>query len=435
MTIIRLLPVLLSALLISAHFFRSGNIGLAVVSTSAPFMLLINRRWVMYVISGLLLLGALVWIETTFAFIHIRQALGMPWLRLGAILGSVTVLTALSGLVFRKKKIADIYARAAESAIPSSAAFFLTGFILTMVQLKVKLPLLLLERFIPGGGWIEIFFLSLYAAYITEKMVDRAGSSKWRRRIWALFSIVFFGQLALGLAGAEQFLMTGKLHLPIPAMIIAGPLFRWESSIMLFLFAGALVLVGPAWCSHLCYIGAWDDAASRKLRKPKKLPAWRQPVRVAILFLVLAVAMGLRLLGVSMTVATFLGLLFGLIGVGVMLFWSRRTGAMTHCITWCPIGVLAIWLGKISPFRIRINDSCSDCGICRLSCRYDALNLADIKNRKPNISCTLCGDCIGSCGDRSIEYRFLGLKADYARTLFIVLAVSLHTVFLGLGRI
>lgn len=435
MTVLRLLPVLLSALLIAAHFFRAGNIGLAVVSTSAPLMLLMNRRWVIYVISGMLLLGALVWIEATFTFIHIRQALGMPWARLGAILGSVTVLTALSALVFRKKKIVDLYARAMETAVQSSAAFFLTGFILTMVQIKVKLPLLLLERFIPGGGWIEILMLSVYAAFITEKMLDRAESSKWRRRIWALFSIVFFGQLALGLAGAEQFLMTGKLHLPIPAMIIAGPLFRWESSIMLFLFAGALVLVGPAWCSHLCYIGAWDDAASRKLRKPKKLPAWRQPVRIAILFLIIAVAVGLRLAGVSMTIATFLGLLFGLIGVGVMFFWSRRTGAMTHCITWCPIGVLATWLGKISPFRIRINDSCSDCGICRLSCRYDALNLADIKNRKPNISCTLCGDCIGSCNDRSIEYRFLGLKADHARTLFIVLAVSLHTVFLGLGRI
>lgn len=435
MTVIRLLPVLLSALLIAAHFFRSGNIGLAVVSISAPFMLLINRRWVMHVISGMLLLGAMVWIETTFAFIHIRQALGMPWVRLGAILGLVTVLTASSGLVFRKKKITDIYTGAMETAVPPSAAFFLTGFILTMAHIKVSLPLLLLERFIPGGGWIEIFLLSVYAAFITEKMLDRAESSKWRRRIWALFSIVFFGQLALGLAGVEKFLMTGKLHLPIPAMILAGPLFRWESSIMLFLFAGALVLAGPAWCSHLCYIGAWDDAASRKLRKPKKLPAWRQPVRVAIMILVMATAVGLRLLGVSMTVATFLGLLFGLIGIGIMLIWSRRTGAMTHCITWCPIGVLAVWLGKISPFRIRINDGCSDCGICRLSCRYDALNLTDIRNREPNISCTLCGDCIGSCGDRAIEYRFPGLKADHARTLFIVLAVSLHTVFLGLGRI
>jgi len=435
MNLVRLSPVLLSALIMAAHFYRTGNVGLAVVSTSAPLILFMKRRWVAYVIPGLLLLGAMVWINTTFAFIHIRQALGMPWMRLAVILGTVTLLTALSALVFSRKKLVGTYSRAMETAIPSAAAFFLTGFILTTVQFKVKLPLLLLERFIPGGGWIEIFFLAVYAAFITEKMLDRTQSAKWRRRVWALFSVVFFGQLVLGLAGMEQFLMTGKLHLPIPAMIIAGPLFRWETSIMLFLFAGAVVLVGPAWCSHLCYIGAWDDAASRKRRKPKKLPAWRKPVQIAMFILITLTAVGLRLAGVSMTVATFMGLVFGLAGVGIMVIWSRKSGAMTHCTTWCPIGVLVVWVGKISPFRIRINDSCNDCGICRLSCRYDALNLTDIKKRKPGISCTLCGDCIGSCKDSSIEYRFLGMKAEHAGILFIVLAVSLHTVFLGLGRI
>jgi hypothetical protein len=28
---------------------------------------------------------------------------------------------------------------------------------------------LLAERFIKGGGWIEIFFLSLYSAWLVEK--------------------------------------------------------------------------------------------------------------------------------------------------------------------------------------------------------------------------------------------------------------------------
>jgi len=435
MTLLRLLPVILSALLLGAHFYRGGNVGLAIVSGSVPFILLFRRKWVTYAVSGLLLVGALVWLEVTFAFVHIRQALGLPWVRLAVILGSVTVVTGLSALVFRKKKLHALYNRAIATAVPSAAAFFLTGFILAMVQIKVSMPLLLLERFISGGGWIEIFALSVYAAFITEKMLEKGQTSKWRRRIWGLFSIVFFGQLALGLAGFDVFLMTGELHLPVPAMIIAGPLFRWESSIMLFLFAGALVMIGPAWCSHLCYIGAWDNAAAQGRRKPKKLPVWRRPVQIGILILMVLTALGLRLAGVSMTVATFLGLLFGLIGVGIMFFWSRKSGAMTHCITWCPIGVLATWLGKISPFRMRINDSCDNCGLCRLSCRYDALNLTDIKKRKPGISCTMCGDCIGSCDDGYIEYRFLGLKADRARTLFIILAVALHTVFLGLGRI
>lgn len=435
MNFVLLIPVVLSAILLGAHFLRVDNFGLVAVSLISPSILFLRRKWVLYAVQGLLIIGAVVWIDTTLNLIQVRQIIGESWVRLVAILSAVTLFTAGSILVFRNRRIRQYFSVGAEQAVPGTAAFFLTGFILAIVQLKVKLPLLLLERFIPGGGWIEILFLSVYAAWVTEKILDRAQSSKWRRRIWTAFSIVFFAQLALGLAGLEKFLMTGKLHLPIPAMIIAGPLFRWEMSIMLFLFAGAILLVGPAWCSHLCYIGAWDDAASRVRRKPKRLSRWRRSAQISILVLITVTAVGLRLAGIPSLVATLLAITFGLIGVGVMMLWSRKTGAMTHCISYCPIGALATWAGKISPFRIHINESCHDCGICRLSCRYDALNMPDIKRRKPNISCTLCGDCIGSCEDNSIEYRFLGMKAENARALFITLAVSLHTVFLALGRI
>ena len=36
--------------------------------------------------------------------------------------------------------------------------------------------------------------------------------------------MVFFSQLALGLVGFSRFLMTGALHVPVPAVIVAGPL-------------------------------------------------------------------------------------------------------------------------------------------------------------------------------------------------------------------
>ncbi|HDJ22855.1 MAG TPA: 4Fe-4S binding protein [Candidatus Aminicenantes bacterium] len=64
-----------------------------------------------------------------------------------------------------------------------------------------------------------------------------------------------------------MFLMTGKLHLPVPALILAGPIYRGTLSFMLILFLVTIVLVGPAWCSHLCYVGAWDDIACRRKRR------------------------------------------------------------------------------------------------------------------------------------------------------------------------
>lgn len=314
------------------------------------------------------------------------------------------------------------------------AAGFLTFTILVIVQLAVSRPVLIAERLLPGAGWLEIALLSCYAVFLVRKMANPRLSAKWRSRIWLWFSAVFFIQLALGIAGFERFLMTGELHLPVPAVIIAGPLYRGEGLFMPILLGATLLLVGPAWCSYLCYLGAWDDRAARALRKPRSLPRWRRTLQVTIGLGTVATALGLRLAGAQPTAAILLGGVFGLVGVAIMLWWSRRTGQMTHCIAWCPIGALATWFGRLSPFRLRIGAACNDCGACTTFCRYDALTEHDIAQRRPGATCTLCGDCIRSCKDRVIEYRLPGLSADPSRLTFLVLVVSLHAVFMGLAR-
>lgn len=433
---LRLLPAVLAILILAAHFYRAANYGLVAVCGAAPLLLFLRRRWVIYVTQVLLLFGGFIWLNTIHNFVQIRESMGLPSTRMAIILGGVALFTAGAALIFSSQRVKSFYREHASSAIPSAAAFLLTALTLSIAQAKVSFPILLIDRFIPGAGWLEILGLSFYAALITEKMLDINQSSLWRRRIWILFSVVFFSQLILGLVGLEKFLMTGKLHLPIPAIIVAGPIFRGEGFFMLILFAVTVILVGPAWCSHLCYIGAWDNLASLGRKKPGKMPLWRHPARLTITALILFIALALRIAGVPTVIATILGLVFGLAGVGLMVFWSRNAGVMTHCVTYCPIGPIANLAGKLSPFRIRINDStCTDCGICHTACRFDALNIIDIKNRRPNFACTLCGDCLGSCRDGSLSYRFLGLSAENARRLFIVMIVSLHAVFMGVARI
>ncbi len=311
----------------------------------------------------------------------------------------------------------------------------LTAGLLSVVQIKVANPMLLVERFFPSFGWLEIAILALYAGFLIEKMNDPREQMKWRLRIWLFFSIVFFGQLLLGLSGIERFLMTGKLHLPVPAMIVAGPIFRGNGLFMPILFLTTIFLVGPAWCSHLCYVGAWDNLASNGKKKPIFLPPWRHWVRIAILIMIVAVAFLLHLFGVSSFYATILGAAFGIIGVGIMVFFSRKKGSMVHCTVYCPIGLLANFLGKINPFRIRIDDTCTECGLCTRVCRYQALSMDDVRNRKPNFNCTLCGDCLGVCHENSLQYKFVQLNPERAKIAFIVLVVSLHAVFLGVARI
>ena len=146
-------------------------------------------------------------------------------------------------------------------------------------------------------------------------------------------------------------------------------------------------------------------------------------------------AVTLNLAGVSAVTAGVIGILAGALGIAVIIVFSRKLGFMAHCNLYCPIGLAAVVLGRISPFRIKINDDCTSCMKCRYKCRYNALDFDDIKKGKPNLNCTLCGDCIPVCDANSINYRFLKLSPEKARILFIVIIVSLHAVFLGVGRI
>jgi hypothetical protein len=90
------------------------------------------------------------------------------------------------------------------------AVFLFILLLLIPVQLMVANPMLLLERFIPGAGWLEIVLIACYGALVAYHMQDPAKVQSWRRYTWLAFSVVFFSQLILGLAGLDKFLMTGK---------------------------------------------------------------------------------------------------------------------------------------------------------------------------------------------------------------------------------
>ncbi len=431
----RFVPPLLAMILLAAHFARHSQPGLMWLSIITPLLLFLRYRWIPRVYQGLLLIGAGIWGSTAISLVQARLSQGQGWFRALLILGSVALLTAAASLVFQKSTWCErFYSRGATPWL-STFTFFGTAIGLSVIQLKVQPPMLLLERFWPGAGWLEILALALYAGWIVEKLSVPAQTARWRGRIWLGFSIVFFTQLILGLAGLEQFLMSGALHLPIPALILAGPIYRGAGFFMPVLFLVTIVLVGPAWCSHLCYIGAWDHQAAQVPTKPRLLPHNRHLMRRLILFLVIGVALGLRILNLATSMATGLAVAFGLGGIAVMWFGSRRQGVMTHCVVYCPIGLLANWLGRLSPFRIRLDAACTECGACARVCRYDALQPHDIKQRRPNLSCTLCGDCLHACHGQWIHYHFFKMKPATTRLFFLGLIVVLHSLFLGLARI
>ena len=302
--------------------------------------------------------------------------------------------------------------------------------------MQVETPMLMLERFITGGGWIEIAILVAYSYFLTYKMQDKGSSAKWRLISWTVFSIFFFSQLLLGILVSEKFLLTGKLHIPVPAMMISGPIYRGQLSIMTLLFLSTLVLSGPAWCSHLCYFGAIDGIASNK-RKTQVRPIKNLfKFKGLILSTVVITTILLRIVGVSALYATIAGILFGFFGLIILTTLSTQKGKMMHCTLYCPIGSVVNIFKYVSPFRMYIDkDSCTLCMRCTPACKYDALNINNIKSYKPGMSCTLCGDCLNTCKDNSIKYNFFHTKPETARRIYLFVTISLHAIFMAMGRI
>jgi polyferredoxin len=272
-------------------------------------------------------------------------------------------------------------------------------------------------------------------------MQDPSQSAVWRKRSWLLFSILFFIQFGLGLVADERFLMSGHLHIPAPFMIIAGPAYRGQMTIMPIMLLSSIVLSGPAWCSHYCYLGAWDSLAAKRRTQDMKLKKDdREPIRNkwiwkgSFLFLTMLGAIIFRLAGLSAWQTLGPALALALFGVGIMVFISRRRKKMVHCVAFCPIGTIVNFARFVSPFRMSIESSCTSCMKCIPSCPYDALNIKDIRSGKPGLSCTLCGDCITSCEFNSIRYHFFKMKPQTSRNLYLFITISLHILCLGLAR-
>jgi polyferredoxin len=311
----------------------------------------------------------------------------------------------------------------------------LTAALLTIVKLKAPYEMLLADRFLSGGGWIEIVVLTVYAGLILKVLLASENTSRIRIRIWLAFSIVFFAQFILGVAGIDKLLLTGRLHVPVPAVVIAGPIFRGERFFMPILFLSTIVLVGPAWCSYLCYFGPWDGFAASRNSRPGGIDGFWRIIRFSLLFLTLLVTIVLRVSWVKGLTAAYVAIAFGVAGLVISALVSFRRGMMVHCTSICPLGLIGNILGKVSPFRIKIREGCTDCGRCIPSCRYNALSPAKISKRKPGYTCTLCGDCLQACPHDALSYGFLKIKPETARKVFLVLVVSLHAVFLGVARI
>jgi len=102
-------PVVLSVVILGAHFMRYGN-SIGVVGALALIALLFVRQpWVARLMQVVLILGALEWVRTLYELVQIRAAYGQPFGRMMVILGIIAAVTFLSALLFQTPVLKKIY--------------------------------------------------------------------------------------------------------------------------------------------------------------------------------------------------------------------------------------------------------------------------------------------------------------------------------------
>jgi len=78
------------------------------------------------------------------------------------------VAVCLGGGLFAFTRRGEAFGRPGPGNVaPRAAAFWIAVTLLALARAKVAFPILLLDRFAPGWGWLEITALGLYAAWLT----------------------------------------------------------------------------------------------------------------------------------------------------------------------------------------------------------------------------------------------------------------------------
>lgn len=104
MRVVKKSLIVLSLLVLAAHFLREGSFFVVALILASPFLLLVPRSWAGWTLRIVLIAGTLVWTSTALQLMMNRMESGAPWIRMLCILGTVALVTGLSALWVDVKK-------------------------------------------------------------------------------------------------------------------------------------------------------------------------------------------------------------------------------------------------------------------------------------------------------------------------------------------
>lgn len=106
---LRIVLFIIAAALSAAHFFRAGSYAMVALSLATPLLFFFKKPWSL-VLLQLAAYGATVnWLVVALLLAQMRQQVGRPWTAAAIILGSVALLTLLSGLLLNSRALRERY--------------------------------------------------------------------------------------------------------------------------------------------------------------------------------------------------------------------------------------------------------------------------------------------------------------------------------------
>jgi hypothetical protein len=107
--------VVLSLLVLAAHFLRAGALPVVGALLLLVALLFVRRPWAARTIQIVLVLGALEWLRTLYLLAGVRIDSGEPFLRLVLILGAVALVTLIAALSFQTRSLRRVYGIGSDS--------------------------------------------------------------------------------------------------------------------------------------------------------------------------------------------------------------------------------------------------------------------------------------------------------------------------------
>ena len=109
MTALLFTPVVLSLIVMAAHFLRGGQLTLVVGSLALIVLVLVRRPWAARLVQLALVLGTVEWVITLVRLASFRAQMGEPATRMAIILGVVAAVTLGSALLIQTRRLQRYY--------------------------------------------------------------------------------------------------------------------------------------------------------------------------------------------------------------------------------------------------------------------------------------------------------------------------------------